>query len=81
MGLKNTSLISFSGYSSMRFDSVVALFLVVIQLCILFYICSIPLQLFTYFIMLVIKYFLEYGGPYKAIVRKFWDMVCDCISK
>ena len=74
-GLTSANIISIPGYLDIGFDSAVALFLVVVQLCILFYICSIPLQLFAYFIMLVIKYFLEYGGPYKAIVKKYWDMV------
>ena len=79
--LRNANVFSISGYPNIGIDTVVTAFLFVLQLCILFYLCSIPLQLFTYFIMLVIKYFLQYGKPYKVIVRTYLYMVYEFIFK
>ena len=45
-----------------------------IALVLLLYITSIPMQLVSYFIVLVIKYFQKYGCGYKKIVSLFWKI-------
>ena len=42
-----------------------------VAILLLFYIVSIPMQLVSYFIILVIKYFQKYGYGYKKVFRFF----------
>ena len=51
------------------------LILLVIILIVLLYIISLPIQLISYFVILVIQYFREHGNPYFILLKKYASIV------
>jgi len=54
---------------------VIKLILIAIILIALLYIISLPIQLISYFVILVIQYFREHGNSYFILLKKYASIV------
>ena len=54
--------------------------LILVQIGVVFYLCSIPLQLFVYYVILIIKYFILHGRPYKDLIKIFKEIIRSIVG-
>lgn len=59
----------------LKYTSAINALLSMICISILFYFMSLPIQVISYFGIMVIKYFLEYGKTYKTLVKNIVSLI------